>query len=109
RAAVTRWRVLERLPGATLLELHPETGRTHQLRVHLASLGHPIVADALYGRRPRLARTPAAAREVLATCPRQALHAASIRFVHPATGAGLALESPLPTDLAEVLAALRRV
>lgn len=108
RAAVTHWRVVEQLPGATLLELHPETGRTHQLRVHLAALGHPVVADAVYGRRAVAGRgVPAAAAAALAACPRQALHAAAIRFAHPATGAPIVLESPLPNDLATVLAALR--
>ncbi len=103
RVAVTRWTVLERLPGATLVRLEPETGRTHQLRVHLAAVGHPIVGDAVYGVR----RT---GRVALPGVPfgRQALHAAEIRFTHPASGARMTVRAPLPTDLEELLAALRQ-
>jgi 23S rRNA pseudouridine1911/1915/1917 synthase len=107
RAAVTRWRVRERFPGATLLSVAPETGRTHQIRVHLASIGHPIVADALYGGRRRGAVGATAA--VLAACPRQALHAARIAFVHPGTGEPMALEAALPADLQAVVEGLRKV
>jgi 23S rRNA pseudouridine1911/1915/1917 synthase len=101
RSAVTRWTVLERLPGATLVQLRPETGRTHQLRVHLAALGHPIVGDRVYGaRRPSRAGEP--------TCARQALHAAEIAFMHPATGERMVVRAPLPPDLETTLAALRQ-
>jgi len=97
RAAVTRWQVLEYLPGATLVRLAPETGRTHQLRVHLAALGHPVVGDRLYGVR----------RVKGPTSSRQALHAEEIRFVHPTTGRPIVVASPLPRDLAGLLAELR--
>jgi len=106
RAAVTRFEVVERFRGATLLRLAPETGRTHQLRVHLAGLGHPIVADRLYGGRSR--RGSGAAAEALDACPRQALHAESIAFAHPATGAPVLVRAPLPADLEALLVALRR-
>jgi 23S rRNA pseudouridine1911/1915/1917 synthase len=106
RTAVTRYEVVERFPGATLLRLAPETGRTHQLRVHLASLGHPIIADRLYGGGRRAAGAIAAALEA---CPRQALHAESIAFAHPATGAPVVVRSPLPADLETLLGALRRI
>jgi 23S rRNA pseudouridine1911/1915/1917 synthase len=107
RAAVTRWTVRERFPGATLLLVAPETGRTHQIRVHLASVGHPIVADGLYGgRRPGAVASTAS---VLAGCPRQALHAARITFVHPTTGESMTLEAPLPPDLRAVVEGLRKV
>ena len=110
RHAVTHWEVVERLPGATLLGVDLETGRTHQIRVHLAAIGHPVVGDRVYGRGPRRSRdVPAAARAVLAACPRQALHAASLRCVHPVTGAPLAFEAPLPADLAGVVDALRAI
>ena len=107
RHAVTAWTVRERFPGATLLDVAPETGRTHQIRVHLASLGHPIVGDATYGGRRRAATAPAGV--ILAACPRQALHAARLAFVHPVTGAPMTIEAPLPGDLAEVVDALRKV
>jgi len=97
RAAVTRWKVLEYLPGATLVRLAPETGRTHQLRVHLAALGHPVVGDRLYG--VRRAKGPPFSR--------QALHAEEIRFTHPTTGRPIVVASPLPPDLAGLLAELR--
>jgi len=107
RPAVTRYVVRERLAGATLLDVAPETGRTHQIRVHLASIGHPIVGDATYGGRRRVPAGPAGA--ILAACPRQALHAARLAFAHPVTGAPLVLESPLPDDLRSVVEALRKV
>jgi 23S rRNA pseudouridine1911/1915/1917 synthase len=110
RAAVTRFEVGERFPGATLLRLAPETGRTHQLRVHLAALGHPIVGDRLYGGRGRRAgRTPAAVAAALDACPRQALHAESLAFTHPVTGSPVLVRAPLPPDIESLLAALRRV
>jgi 23S rRNA pseudouridine1911/1915/1917 synthase len=109
RAAVTRWEVLEYLPGATLVALAPETGRTHQLRVHLASLGHPIVADRVYGGdRPRRGVAPAVAA-VLAACPRQALHAESLRFRHPATGEPMEVRAEWPADLRALVEGLRRI
>jgi 23S rRNA pseudouridine1911/1915/1917 synthase len=98
REARTRYRVLERFTTPaplTLLECHLETGRTHQIRVHLASINHPVVGDTRYGRtRPALA------------CPRPFLHAERLAFTHPVTGDALSFESPLPADLVEVLAAL---
>jgi 23S rRNA pseudouridine1911/1915/1917 synthase len=105
RRAVTRFEVLERYPGATLLRLAPETGRTHQLRVHLAALGHPIVGDRVYGgSRPLRSGVP----EVLGTFPRQALHAARLEFTHPRTLDTITIESPLPSDLSGLVAALRQ-
>ena len=105
RAAVTDFEVLERLPDATLLRLRPHTGRTHQLRVHLAALGHPIVGDRVYGaRRGRGGRVPG-----LADFPRQALHAEEIRFRHPTTGQPLGVRAPLPSDLMGLLTRLRQV
>lgn len=99
RAAATRWRVLRRFPasGQSWLEIRPETGRTHQIRVHLASAGMPISGDPVYGRRDR--------DRLL---ERPALHAAVLAFDHPRTGARMRLEAPEPSDLAEALAALAR-
>jgi len=103
RAAVTRWQVVERFAAATLLRLAPETGRTHQLRVHLAALGHPVLGDKVYGRR----RTSRGAPPALA-CARQALHAEELRFAHPVSGAPIVVRAALPRDLEDVLARLRR-
>ncbi len=101
RAARTHYRVLERFARATLLECALETGRTHQIRVHMAELGHPLVGDPVYGPRRR-------AQGVLADFPRQALHAWRLALVHPATGAEQAWEAPLPEDFAELLESLRK-
>ncbi len=105
RAAVTHYEVLERLPGATYLGLRPETGRTHQLRVHLAALGHPIVGDRVYGGTRTAGRSTASA--VLAACARQALHAESLAFTHPTLGTPVVVRAALPADMASLLAALR--
>ena len=91
RAAETAFEVVERFGDVTLLRLFPRTGRTHQIRVHLTSIGHPIVGDAVYGRR----RTPAG--EVL--MERQALHAEQIAFCHPGTGQRVRFTAPAPPDL----------
>ena len=104
RAALTTWEVVERFPAATVLALHPHTGRTHQLRVHLAALGHPIVGDRVYGGNRR---SRAGGPDFLAAFPRQALHAAEIRFAHPASGAPLVVAAPLPPDMTALAAALR--
>jgi 23S rRNA pseudouridine1911/1915/1917 synthase len=105
KTAVTRVRVLERYaggtePAAALVECRLETGRTHQIRVHLTFAGHPLVGDAVYGRR----RGPG----LLAGFPRQALHAASLGFRHPGTGEEMRFESPLPADMAGLITAMRR-
>lgn len=97
--AVTHYRTLEALDGAALVECRLETGRTHQVRVHLAHIGHPLLGDPVYGR------TPAALKPVLARLgfARQALHAASLGFVHPVTGEPLLFEAPLPADMRELI------
>jgi 23S rRNA pseudouridine1911/1915/1917 synthase len=103
RAARTHYAVRERFAGpppATLLECRLETGRTHQIRVHMATLGHPLVGDPVYGKRK-------CGDALLDAFPRQALHAWRLALVHPGTGAELGWESPLPQDIAELLAALR--
>jgi tRNA pseudouridine32 synthase/23S rRNA pseudouridine746 synthase len=85
RPSITRWRVLEADTDSTLVELEPVTGRSHQLRVHLLAIGHPILGDALY-----------APPEVQARAPRLLLHAASLQLVHPATGEPIAFASRVP-------------
>lgn len=96
RPAVTHYKVLEYLPGpprCTFLELRLETGRTHQIRVHMAYLGHPLLGDELYGGSRRL-------------IGRQALHAASLALTHPVSGEFLHFTSPLPPDLADLVVRL---
>ena len=107
RTARSDYTVVEVLDGASLLRVRIHTGRTHQVRVHLASLGHPVAGDALYGgRRPPGSRR-GASREALRALGRPALHAARLAFTHPGTGERLAFESPLPPDLRALRDALR--
>jgi 23S rRNA pseudouridine1911/1915/1917 synthase len=99
RSALSRYQVVAEGDGISLVRLYPETGRTHQLRVHLAALGHPIVGDQVYGS-PNAARAlPPIAR----TFSRQALHAESLRFHHPITGAEETVVAPYPADFAQLL------
>jgi 23S rRNA pseudouridine1911/1915/1917 synthase len=112
KAARTHWEVRERLPFCSLLDLRLETGRTHQIRVHLASMGHPVFGDGTYGgRNSRLTQLQApfrvVAKQALDGLARQALHAARLSFRHPTTGAMLQFESPVPEDIAATLAMLR--
>lgn len=103
REAVTFYEVLERFDGLTSVRLTPRTGRTHQLRVHMTHLGHPIVADSLYGGGKSFA-TPNSPTPLIA---RQALHAFRLEFKHPTTGKAIQFEAPLPEDMQRTLAALR--
>ena len=101
--AVTHYRTLELFEGAALVECRLETGRTHQVRVHLASIGHALLGDPVYGR------TPARLRPLLAALHfrRQALHAARLGFIHPRSGAAIALASDPPADMERLIVALR--
>lgn len=111
RRAVTRWRPLERFGTlATLVEVRLETGRTHQIRVHLSEAGHPILADATYGGARREARLASdhPVRQAAAAIGRQALHAWKLAFDHPRIGQRLHFEAPVPADLGAALAVLRR-
>ncbi|MCC6924980.1 RluA family pseudouridine synthase [Novosphingobium sp.] len=101
--AVTHYRLVEALDGASLVECRLETGRTHQVRVHMASIGHALLGDPVYGR------TPQRLRPILTQLhfARQALHAAVLGFIHPVTGAALRFESKLPADMAGLLVELR--
>jgi 23S rRNA pseudouridine1911/1915/1917 synthase len=109
RRAVTEWRTVERFGReASLAEVRLHTGRTHQIRVHLAEAGHPLLADAVYGGTRREARAPAGcAARAAAAIGRQALHAARLAFDHPRTGRRLVFEAPLPLDFRRALAVLR--
>jgi 23S rRNA pseudouridine1911/1915/1917 synthase len=108
REALTRYRTRERLPGVSLLTLHPETGRTHQLRVHLQSIHHPIVGDRRYGGRMWQGVQDPLKRKALRDFDRLALHASSLAFRHPATGREVAFAAPLPAEFEALLHALRR-
>jgi 23S rRNA pseudouridine1911/1915/1917 synthase len=96
RQAVTRYRVAERFGHATLLRCRLETGRTHQIRVHLSALGHPLVGDPVYGKRSGIA------------FPRQALHAERLRLLHPQSRGQVEWQADPPADLRELIASLRR-
>jgi 23S rRNA pseudouridine1911/1915/1917 synthase len=102
KRAVTHWKRLDILRDAALVECRLETGRTHQVRVHMASIGHPLVGDPVYGR------TRKAHRELLKSLGfhRQALHAAHLGFVHPITKGRLSFDSDLPSDMQELFSAL---
>ncbi len=112
RHAVTRARVIEAFgapPAVALLECWLETGRTHQIRVHLAHAGHGLVGDPVYGGRRKLSERALGAAGVAACAafPRQALHAATLGFEHPVTGESLDFAAPLPADMAALLEVLR--
>jgi len=123
RSAVTQYEVLERFRGYTWVRLLPKTGRTHQLRVHMQHIGHPIVADRLYGGGAALRlsdllgdpKKPRRKTEEIETAGddeilvrRQALHALRLEFRHPESGQPLAFEAPLPADIESALHALRK-
>jgi 23S rRNA pseudouridine1911/1915/1917 synthase len=99
RPALTRWRVVERFPGAALLEVELDTGRQHQIRIHLAHIGHPVVGDVKY--RERAVRHPPVVSR------RPLLHARLLAFVHPLSGVAVRVESPLPEDFQRAIEALR--
>ena len=103
RRAITNWRLVEDLGRAALVQAELETGRTHQVRVHFAALGCPILGDSSYGRSPR----DAAVREIARTLGRQALHARVLGFFHPKTGAWLEFQSEPPADFSAALDSLR--
>ena len=101
KPAITHWTVVEPLPGAALVRFRLETGRTHQIRVHAADHGFPLLGDPLYGKPPRLLAA------VAAQLGRQALHATLLELDHPTTAARMRFESQLPDDLADALSRLR--
>jgi 23S rRNA pseudouridine1911/1915/1917 synthase len=116
REAVTHWRVIETFgskkePVASLIECRLETGRTHQVRVHLAHIGHPLIGDPLYGTgfKSKLRKLPEPARATLAALPRQALHASRLAFVHPLNRTLLKFNSPLPGDISAIVEAFNQL
>jgi 23S rRNA pseudouridine1911/1915/1917 synthase len=107
RPSVTHYRVLARFAAHSFLALRLESGRTHQIRVHMAHVGHPLVGDPVYGGRPRFpAGADEACRAALADFRRQALHANRLSFMHPLTEALLEFHAPLPKDMRDLLVAL---
>jgi len=104
KEAVTRWRVLERFGLATLLEVFLRTGRTHQIRVHLASTGHPVCGDSTYGRK-----TFVEIKGKKLRFPRQMLHAETLVFSHPVTGEELEFSASLPEDMRQALISLKEL
>jgi 23S rRNA pseudouridine1911/1915/1917 synthase len=105
KSAITHYKVLERLDDAAVIECRLETGRTHQVRVHCASIGHPLLGDPAYGKTPKSLR-PALERLGFA---RQALHAAELGFAHPLTGEFVQFRSDLPADMAQLIDQLRHI
>ncbi len=109
REAITHYRVLERFRAHTHITVKLETGRTHQIRVHMAHVNFPLVGDPVYGGRLRLpAGATPALRDMLQHFPRQALHAARLGLEHPRTGESMSWSAPLPEDMQQLLALLRR-
>lgn len=108
RKAVTRYKVLRRYPTMTLLEMRPETGRTHQIRVHLTAIGHPIIGDPTYGSRPI---PPILAKNIIDAIKRlkgQFLHARSLALTHPSNGERMEFVGEYPDDMAELLKLLEK-
>jgi 23S rRNA pseudouridine1911/1915/1917 synthase len=108
REAITHYRVRERFRAHTVLECRLETGRTHQIRVHMAYAKHPLIGDPLYGGSFKLpkAATPELV-EMLRSFKRQALHAEKLEFVHPVSGETISTEAPIPADMQALIATLR--
>ncbi len=104
RSARTTWRVLERLPHATLVQAQLHTGRTHQVRVHFRHIGFPLVGDSIYGKQANARLT----EQTGYRAPRQMLHAFRLGFTHPRTGERLEFEAPWPADFQQAVTALRR-
>ena len=110
RLTETRWKVKKVFSGVTLLEIDLKTGRTHQVRVHCAAIGHPVVGDATYGRKRGWKDLPSRqTQEVVGTVRRQMLHAWQLTFLHPRTEQSMSFESPVAKDMASVLDALRTI
>ncbi|KXO09369.1 23S rRNA pseudouridine(1911/1915/1917) synthase RluD [Marinobacter excellens] len=109
KPAVTHYRLLERFAAHTHIQCKLESGRTHQIRVHMTHVRHPLVGDPVYGGRLRLPKgTTEELRQALAAFSRQALHARRLTLEHPATGETLSWEVPLPEDMVQLIEALRK-
>jgi 23S rRNA pseudouridine1911/1915/1917 synthase len=108
RPTETRWEIRQAFPGVTFLDIDLKTGRTHQIRVHCAAIGHPVVGDATYGGTKKWKDIPSKeVQQVLRSVKRQMLHAWKLAFAHPRTGQPMSFESPQPEDMVSVLESLR--
>jgi len=108
RSAISEYRTRESLPGFALLEVRPRTGRTHQIRVHLLSIHHPIVGDSRYGGRPYRGLQDPVKRKAVREFERLALHASDLSFAHPGTGEPVSFHAPLPPEFETLLDLLRQ-
>jgi 23S rRNA pseudouridine1911/1915/1917 synthase len=107
KPAVTHYKVIERFPGFTLVQCRLETGRTHQIRVHMQSIGHPLVGDPVYGGA--LKTRSETVREAVKRFGRQALHAARLGLIHPVTRESMEWQAPIPDDMQSLLGVLREM
>ena len=108
KPAVTHYRIMEHFRAHTRLRLRLETGRTHQIRVHMAHINHPLIGDQLYGGRPRpLKGATEEFLEVMRNFDRQALHATMLRLYHPISGIQMEWHAPLPDDMVKLIEALK--
>jgi 23S rRNA pseudouridine1911/1915/1917 synthase len=107
RSTMTHWKIKEVLPGISFLEIDLKTGRTHQIRVHCASMGHPVLGDPTYGGRKKWKNASPGIQNIVRSVKRQMLHAWKLGFTHPRTGKPARFESPMPQDMATVLEKLR--
>ncbi len=108
RSAESKWKIKEAFSGITLLEVVLKTGRTHQIRVHCAAMGHPVVGDFTYGAKTKWKEVPLQhVQDILKVVKRQMLHSWKLSFAHPRTDKWMSFESPLPKDMASVLESLR--
>ncbi|MGB5489178.1 MAG: RluA family pseudouridine synthase, partial [Lysobacterales bacterium] len=109
RSAISHYKLIQRLPGTSHVEVSLESGRTHQIRVHMTHIGYPIVGDLLYGRGPiKQKGLAAAAIEAVNGFPRQALHARTLKLIHPENEEVCEFHAPLADDMRELIATLKR-
>ena len=110
RSALTSWQRKETFPHSALLLCEPQTGRTHQIRVHLSSIGHPILGDPIYFRKSKIKQIPLKkVRQIFQQIPRPMLHSWQIEFIHPGIREKMKFEAPLPADMKEVINSLKQV
>jgi len=107
KPAVTHYQVERKFPSCTLLRCRLETGRTHQIRVHMAQIGHPLVGDSVYLKGPQ--KCVPKLRELLNSFPRQALHATRLGLVHPVSGEMMEWHAPLPQDMVQLLQQIKAI